>query len=362
MRGRVAPRRIVDPGPAPRRDPGPAPVAVRRPARRHAAGQPQGAVFRIFLPRAVAVQLFIAGGIVRDIAQGRRGGGHGFGPVVERHALQRAGAQFLVRQLGALAGAQGDAARRAIHVGRPFKHADDAGAGLAPGIDAHPARLGEDHAGLGGGQLDAAQRLGIAHAHAHRAVAEVQLDAVVIEFAHFQFRIAIEAHGGRADAELGQRAAHGGEAVIRGNRPVQQGVLRLAIAGAHQHLPFNGGNAPHAGGRVLRQGKRTCRRQQHGADGFQQRERQGRTHGALQAGRTKMKGRQHPDYSPIGPAPQAGLQMFAYCLLQAAAWPPRLTKNRAAPTAISRPPKKRFCFFTARASRKKRCIEEARKA
>jgi hypothetical protein len=45
---------------------------------------------------------------------------------------------------------------------------------------------------------------------------------------------------------------------------------------------------------------------------------------------------------------------------QAWAAPPRLTKNSAAPTAISMPPKKRFCFFTAPASRKKRCIDAAR--
>lgn len=30
----------------------------------------------------------------------------------------------------------------------------------------------------------------------------------------------------------------------------------------------------------------------------------------------------------------------------------RLTKNKAVPTPISTPPKKRFCFLTARASRK----------
>jgi hypothetical protein len=30
----------------------------------------------------------------------------------------------------------------------------------------------------------------------------------------------------------------------------------------------------------------------------------------------------------------------------------RLTKNSAAPTSTSTPPKKRFCFLTARASRK----------
>ena len=288
VRRGIAPRRIVDPGPAPRRDPRPAPVTVWHPAGRHRAGQPQGAIFRVVLPGAVAVQFFIACRIVRDIAQGRRGGGQGFGPVVERHALHGPRAQFLVRQLGALAGTQGHAARRAIHVGRAVEHADDAGAGRAFRFDAHPARLREDHAGLGRGQLEAAQCIGIAHAHADGAIAEVQFETVVIELAHFQLGIAIEAHGGRAHAKLGQRAAQGAQAVIRRDGPVQEGVLRVAVAGAHQHLPFDGGNAAHAGGRVLRQGQRARRRQQHGAHGVQEGGRQDRTHGSA-PGRTTRK-------------------------------------------------------------------------
>src|SRR5205814_8859665 len=39
-----APRRVVDPGPAPRLDPGPVPIAVRRPVGRHARGHPDVAV------------------------------------------------------------------------------------------------------------------------------------------------------------------------------------------------------------------------------------------------------------------------------------------------------------------------------
>ena len=69
---RVAPRRVVDPGPAPWRDPGPAAVAVRRPVGGDRARHPQRAVFGVVAPDAVLVEVFVAGHFGGDVT--RRGG------------------------------------------------------------------------------------------------------------------------------------------------------------------------------------------------------------------------------------------------------------------------------------------------
>ena len=71
VKGCEAPRRIVDPGPAPRGDPRPVPVTVRCPARRHARRHPYSTVFRQGAPRAVLVEVFVTGHVARDVARGR---------------------------------------------------------------------------------------------------------------------------------------------------------------------------------------------------------------------------------------------------------------------------------------------------
>src|SRR5579862_7311074 len=67
VRGREAPRGIVDPGPSPRLDPGPIPIAVGRPVGVH-GGVPHRAIARRFAPHAVIIQLLVADHIGRQIA------------------------------------------------------------------------------------------------------------------------------------------------------------------------------------------------------------------------------------------------------------------------------------------------------
>ncbi len=69
---REAPRRVVDPGPAPRAHPGPVAGGVRRPVGRHRARHPERAVFGRLLPLAVAIEVLGAGHLGRDVARRRR--------------------------------------------------------------------------------------------------------------------------------------------------------------------------------------------------------------------------------------------------------------------------------------------------
>ena len=59
VKRREAPRRVVDPRPAPRLHPGPVAVAVRRPARGHGAWHPHRTVVRRRTPLAVVVQVLV---------------------------------------------------------------------------------------------------------------------------------------------------------------------------------------------------------------------------------------------------------------------------------------------------------------
>src|SRR5258708_2882379 len=87
MERRVAPRRVIDPSPSPRRNPIPVAVAVGRPIGGNAAGEPDMGVVAVVAPVAVIVEVIVAYDIVRDVL--RRPGGFvamitAVGPIVER--------------------------------------------------------------------------------------------------------------------------------------------------------------------------------------------------------------------------------------------------------------------------------------
>ena len=67
MERRETPRRVIDPGPAPRTDPRPMSEAVGRPADRHRRRNPHGSVVGCVLPLAVLIEVFGAGDIVRYV-------------------------------------------------------------------------------------------------------------------------------------------------------------------------------------------------------------------------------------------------------------------------------------------------------
>ncbi len=237
VRRRITPRGVVDPGPAPWRDIGPAAVAVGRPARRHRTRHPDRAVFAVVAPHAVLVELFVAGHFAVDVT----GRGDALvaavaqqGPVVEAAVGGQRGAQAALAQLGAAPGAHGQAVAVAVDLGQALEHTDHGDVLVATGVDADAARLAHDHAPVRGRQLEAGEHLGIADAHAGAAVVQVQAQAVVAHFGDLERGFGVEPHRGRADPELGARAAPGRDLVARGQRPVDArrvGFVAVAVGG-----------------------------------------------------------------------------------------------------------------------------------
>ena len=67
-----APRRIVNPGPAPRADPVPVAIAVRSPSGLNRCGIPNVAVFGLITPGAVVVEVVVADHVARYVVRGDR--------------------------------------------------------------------------------------------------------------------------------------------------------------------------------------------------------------------------------------------------------------------------------------------------
>src|SRR5262249_16712151 len=64
---RKAPRRVVDPGPAPRLNPGPVAVPVGRPSHYHGSRRPRPSVARYATPGAILIQVLVADHFARNI-------------------------------------------------------------------------------------------------------------------------------------------------------------------------------------------------------------------------------------------------------------------------------------------------------
>src|SRR5262249_49485645 len=69
---REAPGRVVNPGPAPRAYPTPVAVAVGSPACFYNCGIPDVAVLGNFIPRAVIIEIRVAGNVARNVLRGNR--------------------------------------------------------------------------------------------------------------------------------------------------------------------------------------------------------------------------------------------------------------------------------------------------
>ncbi len=227
---REAPRRIVDPGPAPRSDPGPVAGAIWRPADRHGTRYPYRAVAVFFAPRAVLVQRFVAGHLAADVARGDRSiltRIARFGPAVERVAVGIVGAAGL-RQIGSaeadlLTGGQ---RRRAIvAVGRAIAAPDRHRGGRAIRCDIEPVFTGLldlegqvgciDFHGLVGRQR--------AHAYRQRALCQLDLRGAVVQVDQRGAGVLAQAQRGGADVEFGAAALVGPQAVAGGEGAVEGG-------------------------------------------------------------------------------------------------------------------------------------------
>ena len=249
MEGREAPRRIVDPGPAPRGHIGPMAVAVGRPFGRHGRGIPDGAVVRRLLPRAVGRQILIAGHLRghgadrrrRDPRRGlagddgaRLGGGDRAGIAAARPIVERGGARIGERDLHRFTSQFNTlAARHGMGIGAVGRFDADLGFAIEGGdldsiaiasgidVDAVTAALRErDRAAWGIDQQ--AARHGVADMDVGRALMQRQIDRAVVETQDFKFALFVEAYLGRAHLDLGLGAGFGPQRVAAGHRIVER--------------------------------------------------------------------------------------------------------------------------------------------
>ena len=249
---REAPRRVVDPGPAPGTHDHPVAVAVWRPTRRHGGRVPHLPVLGIRLPAAVAVEVFSAGHLGRDVLGHRDpivlavGTRRPIGKVVALRVAPGVVSgvlRALAPQLGAAAGRN---AERAV-VTLELQLADPGGADarIVATVDPEVADAARREPPFGGGHFDLARHLGRAHAHRNAAVVQEQIDAIVVEPADLQLAAAGQAHHGRTDANLEAPGVIDRDPVAAGQRAVALEADPLAGLGVVDlALPF--GDAPDA--------------------------------------------------------------------------------------------------------------------
>ncbi|SOZ08499.1 membrane protein of unknown function (plasmid) [Cupriavidus taiwanensis] len=257
VRGREAPRRIVDPGPAPGRDPGPVAGAVRRPSRADHAREPDRAVARVFLPVAIAVQRGIARHLARHVARRRRSVFACVarrGPAVEGVFGHRAAAR--IGQVGAgkahaVAALQLD--RAAVAVDHRAAMAEGHGGGTAVGRHVQPvvARFARHEGQVRGIDLDRLARRQRAHAHLQRALRQLDLRGAVVQVQDAGGGGAAHAQRHRAGVQLGASARLHPEPVAGGHRPVQPGRgPGVRAGGCKAQAAFDRGQRGNARGRI----------------------------------------------------------------------------------------------------------------
>ncbi len=247
VRRRIAPGRVIDPGPAPRRQPGPAAVAVRRPVGADIARRPQGTVLDVLGPAAVAVQFFVAGHAGGNVLSGDHGLGLAValvGPDVEAIAPRHGRAHIGGGDIHLAARADRHRGTGAIDARSAGQHADLAGVGQALHVHPQQARLDHGDARLRRGQFEVAQQVGIAHPDADTAVIEAQAQQVVVELGNFEIRVGVEPHRGGAETKLGTGAAGGDQVAVGGDWPVEAGGYRFILA-AQGDLALHRRNASH---------------------------------------------------------------------------------------------------------------------
>ena len=280
VEGCKAPACVVHPGPPPRAHPGPATIAVGRPAGLHLDREPDRTVLGVALPAAVAVQVFGAGHLGRDVSVGRRA--LFVALVVACHPFRKrvAGqlgpgktqAATLAPEFGALAGFQDEA----FGIVDAQRAAQDAGLGaVVDTVEAVVAGTFGAQARFGGGHLNLGR--GFACLHAQRQAAGVQLEdhAFVVQAHDFELGVTGHPQHGGTDAQLGAALRRGGQPVAAGQRAV---ALRfgpgagLVVEPGHAALQV--GQAADAAGWIV---LRACRV---GADGRQgqQEDAEGPTH------------------------------------------------------------------------------------
>ncbi len=265
VRRREAPRRVVDPGPAPRRHPGPVARAVRRPARRHFARKPHGAIAGVLLPVAVVIQRGIAGHVGRYIARGRRrilSGIAGRGPLVEAVG-RRIVARACVGQVGArkphaLPATQFDRAGIAIQHGAAMTHRHQRGCAVGRHVDPVVARLARHECQVRRIHLDLLVGRQRPHAQLQRALGQLHLGRAVVKVQDRRGGTAPQPHGRGARVQFRPAARVYPQPVTGRDRPVQAhgrpfvraGGRKTEAAGHFGHRGDTRGRICHHRGRI----------------------------------------------------------------------------------------------------------------
>ena len=224
----------------------------------HLEREPQRAVFGVAVPAAIAVEVFGAGHLGRDVARG----GAAFvalvaahGPFAESVVGQRCPgvAQFartaFTPEFDTLAGVDDEA------VGVVDAQAATPAAGMAGVVDAVQPVVAAAQRAQSGFVGDEFDLFGdFARAHAQRQAAAVQLEAhaLVVQGQHLQFGGAAQAQHGGADAQFGMRLRRRRNTVAAGQRPVALGLVPLAVLRVEPpHLALHVGQPADAAGRVV---------------------------------------------------------------------------------------------------------------
>ncbi len=239
---RKAPRRIVHPGPAPRRDIRPVTIAIRRPVGRHLGGVPHCAVVAGVLPVAVLIQILIADHVVRHVLGTVRL--HIAMIAFARPCIERiAAADIADRHCGetgideAVAAAWVDRALRivfAIHGGAAIERSDLGAAAVV--VDVHPECAGPIDDQRHGRRVDfvTLARIEMAHGDVERALGQFDLGQLVIQIEQAEVGLAIHAQGSAAQLQFGAGIAAGGQPVAAGQWTVDAGVAPVLCAGRQE--------------------------------------------------------------------------------------------------------------------------------
>ena len=198
----------------------------------------------VLLPAAVAVEVFDAGHLGRDVA--RRGAAVValvalVGPAREAVAcafdhpvFEPVGAAE--PEFGALARGQRERAAAAFEDALPVVDGDEAG--LVVAVDPVAAGARRPEAALVGDELELVGRLARAQPRRRAAAVKLHRDLPVVQAQHLDFAAAVQAQRGRSDIHFGARVGVGREAVAGGQRAIALGAYPFAAVGAPQpHLP-----------------------------------------------------------------------------------------------------------------------------
>src|SRR5208283_4803643 len=262
-----APRRIIDPGPAPGSDVSPVAVAIGGPANNRRMRKPNGAVVGNGAPATVLVQIFVADDIVGDVAAGN---GVIFveialiAPAIEiirigktldvRIKSVRTGKEALLARVDGVSGAAaGDLAL-------PIANANDGGVAGFVDIDAVAAGTKNREGQIGRVDFNVFGVPQAPHADVDGALSNANLNGLVIQIEEGEAGCPGKAEGSGIDVQLGASVVVGPELVTGGDGAIRDGGNPVIGAGRTEgDLTVGNAKTRDAARRIVIVGRRTRR-------------------------------------------------------------------------------------------------------